>query len=93
SLLGDDCLHRLSGKPPSPTPSVYKAMYVLGRNEGLRARTPWLLDVHAFLVRRLTGRFRTSVASADPTGLLDLSTGEWAPELRALLGTPVALPE
>jgi xylulokinase len=94
AALGDDCLHRVSGKPPSPTPSVYKAMFVLGRDAGLAEKRPFLLDVHAFLVRRLTGHFRTSVASADPTGLVDLGTAAWSPRLCDLL--PIAadrLPE
>lgn len=86
SAIGDERLHRLSGKPPSPTPSLYKAMYVLGRRPDVAAQRPFLLDVHAFLVRRLTGQFRTSTASADPTGLVDLSTCSWSPELCELLG-------
>jgi xylulokinase len=40
-----------------------------------------ILDVHAFLVYRLTGRWVTSTASADPMGLVDMRNGTWAVDL------------
>jgi len=43
----------------------------------------------AFFLDRLTGSFRTDLATASRTGLLDLSTGDWSPELCALHGVPM----
>jgi xylulokinase len=85
--FGADRLHALTGKPACVTPSFYKALYLLGRKAPeLAQREPRLLDVHAFLVWRLTGEFATSLASADPLGLVDLQKGTWSGELLAALG-------
>ncbi len=82
--LGDKRLRELSGKPPCVTPSLYKLMALFDRLPALRRYAPRVLDVHAFLAWRLTGRCVTSLASADPTGLIDMVHRRWAPELCAL---------
>lgn len=47
----------------------------------------------AFFRDRLTGRFETDIATASRTSLLNLSTGDWDPELCRLFGVPIdALP-
>ncbi len=86
AALGADYLHETSGKPPCTTPSLYKLLFLLSREPRLRSPSTRVLDVHAFLVGRLTGRFVTSHASADPMGLLDMAAGSWAPSLLALAG-------
>src|SRR6185369_2900715 len=40
-----------------------------------------ILDVHAYLVYKLTGRWATSTACADPMGLIDMRRGDWATDL------------
>lgn len=48
----------------------------------------------AFFLDRLCGAFKTDMATASRTGLLDLATGSWSPELCALHGVPIdCLPE
>jgi xylulokinase len=87
-------IHDISGKPPCITPSLYKLLYLLERVAGLRAQRPRLLDVHGFVIGKLTGRFATSLASADPLGLVDMRGRCWSPELLALAELdPSALPE
>lgn len=87
ATFGADALHRLTGKPACVTPSFYKAMFLLHRHDrSLIAKKPRLLDVHAFLVWRLTGEFATSLASADPLGLIDLERADWSDALLAALG-------
>ncbi|MBS9479069.1 FGGY family carbohydrate kinase [Ancylobacter radicis] len=44
----------------------------------------------AFFLDRLTGTFATDLATASRTGLLDLSSGKWSPQLCALHGVPLA---
>lgn len=44
------------------------------------------MDVHAFLVRRLTGEWRTSWACADPLGLLDMRAFDWSEEVLGVIG-------
>ncbi|MBI4702026.1 MAG: xylulose kinase [Deltaproteobacteria bacterium] len=87
ATLGAGRLHTLSGKPPCTTPSLYKLMFLLAREAPeLGARRPMVLDVHAFLVRKLTGRYATSLASADPMGLVDMAARDWSEPLLGLAG-------
>jgi hypothetical protein len=44
------------------------------------------MDVHGFLVQRLTGRFTTSLASADSFGLTDMAEETWATDLITGIG-------
>lgn len=84
--LGTPAVHRLSGKPPSTTPSLYKLAWLSQHEPELLAATATVADVHAFLVGRLTGSRITSWASADPLGLLDQERFVYAPELVAAAG-------
>ncbi|MDH2443821.1 FGGY family carbohydrate kinase [Amnibacterium sp. CER49] len=91
---GSRRLHELSGKPPSTTPSLYKLLWVREHEPDVLARTTRIADTGAVLVHSLTDRFATSVASADPTALLDVRTLDWSPELLGLAGvTASQLPE
>jgi xylulokinase len=49
-------------------------------------RTRYVVDVHAFLVHRLTGVWRTTTACADPLGLIDMQRGDWSDDLLARVG-------
>ncbi|MCC6900093.1 MAG: hypothetical protein IT377_14030 [Polyangiaceae bacterium] len=84
--VGAARLRQISGKPPCITPSLYKLMALFARRPDLEAVRPRVLDVHAFLCWRLTGRFATSLASADPLGLVDMARRTWSGELCALAG-------
>lgn len=84
--LGAERIDELSGKPPCTTPSLYKVMHLFAEHPQLRLARPLVLDVHAFLAWRATGRRATSLASADPTGLVDMKARAWADELVGLLG-------
>ena len=84
--FGRDALHRLTGKPPAMTPSLPKILWLIEHEPELVARTARFLDVHAFLVHRLTGEYRTSLACADPMGLVDMVHQRWAEDLIRELG-------
>ncbi len=84
--FGQDALHQLTGKPPAMTPSLPKILWLIEHEPELAARTDKFLDVHAFLVQRLTGEHRTSLACADPMGLVDMVNQRWAEELIRELG-------
>lgn len=79
--LGDSRVHELTGKPPSTTPSYYKLAWLAENEPEALSRTQFVTDVHGYLSRQLTGRFVTSIASADPMGLVDLVRGDWSDEL------------
>ena len=83
---GTDDVHRITGKPPNPTPGWYKLLWLAKHEPETIKRTRKVVDLHGFLVQRLTGQWRTSVASADPLGLVDMSTGDYDDELLAACG-------
>jgi xylulokinase len=83
---GTGDVHRITGKPANPTPAWYK-LHWLARNESdTMARIGKVVDVHGFLVHRLTGTWLTSWASADPLGLVDMSTFDYDDALVAAVG-------
>jgi sugar (pentulose or hexulose) kinase len=79
-------IHRLTGKPPDTTPALYKLLWLREHEPETLERTRWVVDVHAFLVHRLTGMWRTTTACADPLGLIDMQRGDWSDELLASVG-------
>src|SRR5215208_5708169 len=83
---GSDLFHEITGKPPSITPALYKLFWLRANEPELLDRTSRVLDVHAFLVLRLTGEWRTSWACADPLGLLDMRSFEWSDEVLGEVG-------
>ena len=83
---GSDELHETTGKPPSMTPALYKLFWMRDNEPEIFERTSMVLDVHAFLVHRLTGEWRTSWACADPLGLLDMRSFDWSDEILGEIG-------
>ncbi len=84
--VGAEALHRITGKALSITPSLSKILWLMEHEPESIARAHKILDVHGFLAHRLTGQFKTSVACADPMGLVDMQHGTWAGELMRTLG-------
>lgn len=79
-------IHRITGKPPNPTPAWYKLLW-LGRHEPQTiARTARVVDVAGYLVQKLTGEWATSWACADPLGLVDLGRFDYDDGLLAKAG-------
>jgi xylulokinase len=89
--IGRDRLHRITGKPLTTNPSLPKIVWLMQHEPEVVAQTHKLLDVHAFLVHRLTGAFRTSLACADPMGLVDMQAGAWAADLIGELGLRIEM--
>jgi xylulokinase len=79
--LGRADLHAATGKPPSTVPSFYKLAWLAEHEPETLRRTHQVLDVHAAVAYHLTGVAATPWASADSTGLLDLSTRTWSAAL------------
>ncbi len=79
--FGSTALHQLTGKPPAMTPSLPKLLWLCQHEPEITRQADKFLDVHAFLVRRLTGQNCTSLACADPMGLVDLQRQSWATKL------------
>ncbi|CAN5872416.1 FGGY-family carbohydrate kinase [soil metagenome] len=83
---GSDEFHEITGKPPSMTPALYKLFWMRNNEPEILDRTSMMLDVHAFLVHRLTGEWRTSWACADPLGLLDMRSFDWSDKILGEIG-------
>ncbi len=79
-------VHRVTGKPPNPTPAWYKLLWLATHEPETLQHTASVVDVQGFLVNRLTGELRTSWASADPLGVVDLTTFDYADGLLSTAG-------
>jgi sugar (pentulose or hexulose) kinase len=83
---GSEQLHKITGKPPDTTPALYKLLWLRAHEPDVLERTARVVDVHAFLVKQLTGAWRTTVACADPLGLVDMETLDWSDEVLSHIG-------
>jgi xylulokinase len=84
--VGHDAIHRLTGRPPSMTQSLPKLLWLVEHEPALAAAAAKIVDVGAFLGHRLTGAWATSLASADPMGIVDMARGVWADGLIEQIG-------
>jgi xylulokinase len=92
--FGTERVHRVTGKPPNPTPAWYKLLWLRRHEPDTLRRAERIVDVQAYLVHRLVGAWRTSWASADPLGVIDMRTFDYDDELLAAAGLDRAkLPE
>lgn len=80
-IVGNDAIHQLTGKGPTTKQSLPELIWLQKHEPDVMRRAYKFLDVHAFLVQRLTGRWATSLPSADPMGLIDMQHGRWAVDL------------
>ncbi len=84
-LNGAD-FHRLTGKPLSANLTAVKIAWLRKYEPTVFARTAYYLDVHAYLVKRLTGELATGWGCADPTGLFDMAQHAWSGEVLQACG-------
>jgi sugar (pentulose or hexulose) kinase len=84
--FGHEELHRRTGRGPSLAQASSKLLWLARHEPEVVARTHRFMDVHGFLVQRLTGRFTTSLASADSFGLTDIELEAWADDVIAAIG-------
>jgi xylulokinase len=86
AAVGAEAFHSITGKPLNLTPSISKIHWIRRVEPDAFRRVDRWLDVQAWLVRHLTGEDATSVGSADPTGLVNLSRGQWDDALLEAVG-------
>jgi sugar (pentulose or hexulose) kinase len=81
--IGFERLHRISGKPSDVTPCIARCLW-FGRNmPKMWSKTAMTAEVSGVIAHDLTGLWHTSIASADPMGLLDVARYDWSTELLA----------
>lgn len=83
---GTSEVHRITGKPPNPTPAWYKLLWLSRHEPETMRRVGKVVDVQGFLVQRLTGEWATCWASADPLGLVDMASFGYDEGLLAAVG-------
>ena len=84
--FGTERVHRVTGKPPNPTPAWYKLQWLRRHEPETLDRTERVVDVQAFLVHKILGAWKTCWASADPLGVLDMQTFDYDDELLSAVG-------
>ena len=79
--LGATEIHRISGKPADVTPCLYRCRWLSAHMPKLWQKNAMTAEVHGVLTHFLTGYWHTSIASADPMGLLDVKSYDWSDTL------------
>jgi sugar (pentulose or hexulose) kinase len=79
-------LHRRTGRGRSTTQAASKLRWLVENEPDIAKHAFKFMDAHGFLVQRLTGRFTTSLASADSFGLTDMAERAWAEDLITGIG-------
>lgn len=70
--FGTDDIHTITGKPPNTATSWYKMLWLKHHEPSTFEHVKHIVDVHGYLVNRLTGEWQSSIGSVDPLGVLDL---------------------
>ncbi|MER9971733.1 FGGY-family carbohydrate kinase [Mesorhizobium sp. M0060] len=74
-------VHAISGKPLDVIPCLYRMIWFREEEPEIFARVERIAEVHGYLVFRLSGRWVTSTASADPMGVLDMRAMDWSNDI------------
>lgn len=84
--IGQERLHRISGKPKDVIPSNSSVMWVRKNRPDVFNSATQVREVGSYLHRRLTGVDAVSWASADPSGMFDIEHKEWSEEILSVVG-------
>jgi xylulokinase len=90
AAIGAERMHRITGKPFDLTPVVSRLAWIARHEPEALARSAQVLDVHAYLTQRLTGRATASWTSADPWGIFDIAERRWSAPILAEVGVAEA---
>jgi xylulokinase len=89
SHIGADVIHEITGRPVDITPVLYRLAWLKENEPQAFAKTRRFVDVQAYLVRRLSGQWKTGWFSADPMGYFDIRKKEYSLKLLDYLGLSV----
>ncbi len=89
--MGHDRLRGICGKPVDVIVPVNRMVWLREHEPQNFAAAARFGDVHGYLSFRLTGHWTTSIASADPSGMLDLQTRSWSPEILEAAQIPLSM--
>jgi sugar (pentulose or hexulose) kinase len=84
--LGAGRLHEISGKPSDITPCISRCLWLSKQLPKIWKKTAMTAEVHGVITHFLTGEWRTSTASADPMGIVDMRRFDWSDQLIGHVG-------
>ncbi len=87
--FGAEKIHAISGKPVDITPCLYRMVWLRENEPHLVDRAAYVAEAHGYLCFRLTGRWTTSTASADPLGVLDMERLVWSEDILSAAEVPI----
>src|SRR5690242_14431753 len=91
ATFGAERLHEISGKPLDITPCLFRMLWLHEVEPSVMARGERMAEVHGYLTFKLTGQWATSLASADPMGVIDMRSRTWSKEILAAAGVDIAM--
>ena len=83
---GSQEIWELSGKPADVTPAIYKMAWVKENEPGVLEGADRVVNVHAYLVYKLLGEWKDSVACADSLGLFNIAEQTYDQKLLDIAG-------
>jgi xylulokinase len=89
--FGAERVHEISGKPLDITPCLYRMIWLRELEPAVLDRGRRIAEVHGYLTFKLTGEWATSMASADPMGVLDMERRTWSKEILEAAGIDPAM--
>ena len=86
--FGAERVHAISGKPLDVLPCLYRIIWMAEHEPDILPPAPrGLPRIHGYLTYRADpAAGETSTASADPTGLLDMTSRTWSAEILGAIG-------
>lgn len=88
--FGEDRLYAVTGMPNHTVNTLVKLMWLTGHQPEICRQAARFVLYEDFLIYRLTGKPAISRCLASRTGVYDLKTRTWSPELLALAGVDEA---
>ncbi len=88
---GAEKIRRLSGKPVDVIVPLYRMLWIAEHHPDIYSNIRRFADVNCYIIRHLTDRWATSLASADPMGMVDMEKGCWSQDLLDAAGIDVAI--
>ena len=79
--FGAEKIRGLSGKPVDVIVPLYRMLWIAEMLPEIVPKIRRFADVNCYIIRHLTGQWATSLASADPMGMVDMESGDWSREL------------
>ena len=83
---GAEKIRGISGKPVDVIVPLYRLVWIAENHPDIYGKIRHFADVNCYITRHLTGQWATSLASADPMGLIDMNARGWSQDLLEAAG-------